>query len=128
MSQNRVKIEKLMPLACVQPTGHISFSIFLIFGRCNGMVYVLPPYLFGSFRLKIESEMSQNRLCFSIMPFAFVFPTGHITCGIFLKFDRHINVVLMLPSYCFGSLRVKNESLMTQNDSKFSKLRCLLLV
>ena len=49
-----------------------------------------------------------------MMPFNYVCHTGHIAFGIFLKFDRYIDVVEVLPPYCFGNLRVKSESNMSQ--------------
>ena len=48
-----------------------------------------------------------------MMPFGYVCYTGHITFV-----HKYIDMVEVLPTYCFGSLRVKNESDMSQNSQK----------
>ena len=79
------------------------------------MVEVSPPYCYGIFLVKIESEMSQIRVKFAnIIPFACVEPTGPIFAGISFRFCRNITVGKVSPPYCFGSLRVIIESEMSQ--------------
>ena len=56
MSQIRVKFANIIPFACVQPTGHIFAGISFRFCRNITMGEVLPPYCFGSLKVKIESE------------------------------------------------------------------------
>ena len=80
------------------------------------MLEISPPYCFGSLGVNIESEMSQIRVKFAnIIPLACVQPTGHIFAGISFRFCRNITMGEVSPPYCFGSLRVKIESEMSQN-------------